>query len=186
MVNGPDVHKGFYSEERKRKPQWPVWDSTEEKFRQFVARKYGFVEKGLLGYELNRAMREYVRKHSRSMGPRMENPPARTHVKVDKTSQQYALELRDRIVMYLIEKCNFEPQPKIRVGLATLKAAICAVEGIRDYRAIKSRLTLLDSSRLISQYDWVALNYEITCNSTSNDFPQTNGHMAGPPRGVTG
>jgi hypothetical protein len=112
-----------------------------------------------------------------------EKTTSHAHTKFDdKTSQQQAVILRDKIVRFLIERLRYEEQPKISVGLATLKAAICGVTGIKDHRAIKSRLTLLESCGLISQCDFEFKIFEIISgyDASSDD------HMAKPPRGVVG
>jgi hypothetical protein len=153
----------------KIRPDWPIDITTEEQFREFVVKKHGTYAKGLLGHEANKAYLAYMRPYLKFKGTTVTesgNTLARTHIKIDKTSQQKqkAVELRDMIVRYLIDRLRYEEQPRIKVGHTILKGAICAVTGIKDHRAIRSRLTLLESSGLISQYDSEFKIYEIICD----------------------
>lgn len=150
----------------KIRPNWPIDIAIEEIFREFVVRKHGTYTKGLLGQESNKAYLAYILPYLKSKGitaADLGKTIAHTRIKTDKTSQQkeQAIELRDMIVKYLIEQFGIEKQPKIRVGLAKLKEAICGVTGVKDYRSIRSRLILLESSRLISQPDPEFKIYEI-------------------------
>jgi hypothetical protein len=170
----------------KIRPDWPIDIETEELFREFVVKKHGTYARGLLGLEANKAYLSYMRLFLKSKGitaSKAGKITAHAHTKFDdKTSQQQAVNLRDMIVRFLIDRLRYEEQPKIRVGFATLKAAICGVTGIKDHRAIKSRLTLLESCGLISQCDFEFKIFEIISGPDSS----LDGHMAKPPRGVVG
>lgn len=90
---------------------------------------------------------------------------------------------------YLVSMCGLERQPTqpvLRVSTPTLRAAICAVEGIKDKRTIANRIAFLDSHGLIQVGEKESF-YEMVCRPISSAPVQdSNGHMAGPPRGVTG
>lgn len=153
----------------KIRPDWPIDITTEEIFREFVVRKHGTYTRGLLGQEANKAYLAYMRPYLKSKGitaASLGKNMAHAHIKTietDKSSEQKAkaIELRNKIVRYLIERLGIEEQPRIRVGLAKLKETLCGVTGVTDYRAIKSRITLLESSGLISQSDPEFKIYEI-------------------------
>jgi hypothetical protein len=55
-----------------------------------------------------------------------------------------------------------------------LKAAICAVEGVKDHRTINNRITLLNSGHLVRQYDPEFKLYEIITG-----YEYSDGHMQG-------
>jgi hypothetical protein len=176
----------------KIRPDWPIDITTEELFREFVVKKHGKYAKGMFGQEANKAYLAYMRPFLKSKGITVleaENQQTRTRININKnkTSQREALELRDLIASYRIDRNRIEPlrvsesQYKIRVGLAALKGAIVMATGIKDYRSIKSSLSLLETSGLISNYDFPYKNYEIIVSDSTTD-----GHTAGPPRGVTG
>jgi hypothetical protein len=184
----------------KIRPAWPIDITTEELFREFVVKKHGIYAKGMFGEEANKAYLSYMRPFLKLRGihrSSFQNQEAHTHAhdaNVEKSRGQLrAQELRNRIVSLLINRKGIEPsqtaqesksQQKTRVGLHMLKEAIVTVEGVRDQRAINSRLTLLESGGLIKNPDPQYKIYEILIGNSSDSM--VNGHMAGPPRGVTG
>jgi hypothetical protein len=113
----------------------------------------------------------------------------KTKIKTDKVNEQktiaMAIDLRDAIVRNLIEHKGFEPQPKIRVALVMLRDAISGVTGVIDKRSIKSRITLLESNRLISRDpDPKYALYEIVTGYKVEE--EEDDHTAKPPSGVVG
>jgi hypothetical protein len=178
----------------KVRPNWPIDIVVEEMFREFVVKKHGVYTCGLLGQEANKAYLAYMKSFLKSKGitaASLEKDRAHTHIKIERKSEQEAnakiVGLRDMIVRYLIERRGIKQQPKIRVGHSMLREAICGVTGLADHRSIKSRITLLESSRLISkEADMEFKLYEIITGYKAKEQEEEDDHKAKPPRGVVG
>jgi hypothetical protein len=149
------------------RPNWGMKRSTERRFRGVIAQEYGSIGRGLIGYVHNKAIEEYNRRHSGAR-TRINSPRIDLNLKLERTLDEQeaigknrATEIRDKLVGYLFKHSKREKEPRIEVGITELKAAISAISGVNDNRAIRSRITLLRSGRFISQPDPLFENYEI-------------------------
>jgi hypothetical protein len=156
-----------------------ISEDVLRRFRAFIARKNRTFLKGMLSYEVEPALKRSMSYHGRKYAPQEGKDITHAHINI--TDQQMAVHLRDMMVKYLVSSGKYE-EPPAKVPLYMLKWAICAVTGVKDQRAIKSRLTLLESNGLIRQLDWISKEYAISYGH----YLHSDGHMAGPPRGVTG
>jgi hypothetical protein len=141
----------------KVRVSWPIDIETAEMFKEFVLKKYGTDGYGHYGYELNRIIFAAIKKSGGKIA-------AHTHinsrkVKLERTlderqaiGKNKATELRDKVVGYIFEHSEREKEPRIKVGIVELEAAISAVTGVSDGRAIKNKIRLLRSVRFISQH----------------------------------
>jgi hypothetical protein len=149
------------------------------RFRTFIVQRHGFFAKGLLSYEVELALKRSMAYHRRKYPGQEGKEISHTHLEI--TDLQRAVQLRDKMVKYFIDSGKYS-EPPAKVPLNMLKWAICAITGVSDERAIKRRITFLKSNGLIEQVDWISKEYAISYGHYSD----SDGRMAGPPRGVTG
>ena len=164
-----------------------------DRFRAFIVRKHGYFARGLLSYEVELALRRSMTRYGRKYHLPAVKEATRTHLQM--TEWQKAVQLRDRVVRHFIDSGKY-PEPPTKTTLPMLKSAVIALTGVSDYRAINRHINILRSNGLIKQVDWISKEYAIIYDprhySDSNSAlnlesnSDSDGHRAGPPRGVTG
>ena len=110
-----------------------------EEFRRFVARKYGYVEKGLISREAELALRAWMDQHTNTQKQQVEDPPP---------INQKIWVVWIKVRSYLIRTHYGSISKGQRIHRKHLEEAIAAVRGF-DKRTIQKWISMLEDVDII-------------------------------------